>query len=144
MPEGKLLVLDANILIRAVLGKRVRAILVRYGATIRFVAPDSAFAEAEEHIPAILAKRGVPIGKGKAVLRALGKIVQLVDHATYSEFEKTAKRRLAKRDIDDWPILATAMVLKCPIWTEDTDFFGAGVATWTTDRVEMYLENTGS
>jgi hypothetical protein len=30
-------------------------------------------------------------------------------------------------------------MLGCPIWTEDTDFFGCGVATWTTDRVEIYL-----
>jgi hypothetical protein len=29
--------------------------------------------------------------------------------------------------------------LDCPVWTEDTDFFGAGVATWTTDRVALYL-----
>lgn len=35
------------------------------------------------------------------------------------------------------PILAHA--LDCPAWTEDTDFFGAGVATWTTDRVALYL-----
>ncbi|MBI4874020.1 MAG: hypothetical protein HY822_05230, partial [Acidobacteria bacterium] len=26
-----------------------------------------------------------------------------------------------------------------PIWTEDTDFFGCGVATWTSSRVEMFL-----
>jgi hypothetical protein len=25
------------------------------------------------------------------------------------------------------------------VWTEDSDFFGAGVATWTSDRVELYL-----
>jgi len=29
--------------------------------------------------------------------------------------------------------------LGCPVWTEDADFFGAGVATWTTDRVALYL-----
>jgi predicted nucleic acid-binding protein len=45
----------------------------------------------------------------------------------------------ARRDEDDWPILASALALGCPIWTEDTDFFGCGVATWTTDRVELYL-----
>lgn len=37
------------------------------------------------------------------------------------------------------PILACALALDCPVWTEDTDFFGAGVATWTTDRVALYL-----
>jgi hypothetical protein len=44
-----------------------------------------------------------------------------------------------KRDEDDWPVLAAALTFGCPIWTEDTDFFGCGVATWTTDRVELYL-----
>jgi hypothetical protein len=36
-------------------------------------------------------------------------------------------------------VLAAALALGCAIWTEDTDFFGCGVATWTTDRVELYL-----
>jgi predicted nucleic acid-binding protein len=48
--------------------------------------------------------------------------------------EAIARQRLARRDEDDWPILACALVLGYPIWTEDTDFFGCGVATWTTDR----------
>jgi len=39
--------------------------------------------------------------------------------------------------------LASALALECPIWTEDADFFGAGVATWTTDRVELLLSNAG-
>jgi predicted nucleic acid-binding protein len=36
-------------------------------------------------------------------------------------------------------MLALALALKAPIWTEDSDFFGCGVATWTTDRVEELL-----
>jgi hypothetical protein len=28
---------------------------------------------------------------------------------------------------------------RLPFWTEDRDFFGTGVATWTSDRVEIYL-----
>jgi len=50
-----------------------------------------------------------------------------------------ALSRSESRDPDDWPILATALALEFPIWTEDQDFFGAGVPTWTTDRVELYL-----
>jgi predicted nucleic acid-binding protein len=57
--------------------------------------------------------------------------------------EEDAKKRLFGRDLDDWPVLATALVLVCPIWTEDTDFFGTGVATWTTDRVELFLQGCG-
>jgi hypothetical protein len=38
-------------------------------------------------------------------------------------------------------VLATALALRFPIWTEDSDFFGAGIATWTTDRVELFLQD---
>ena len=48
-------------------------------------------------------------------------------------------RRITVRDADDWPVLACAMTLGCPVWTEDADFFGTGVATWTTDRIALYF-----
>ena len=43
-----MLVLDANILIRAILGKRVRQLLEKYVARgARFYSPEAAFADAE-------------------------------------------------------------------------------------------------
>ena len=51
-----------------------------------------------------------------------------------------SKALVARRDPEDWPILAAALALGCPIWTEDTDFFGCGVATWTSDRVRIFLQ----
>jgi predicted nucleic acid-binding protein len=135
-----LLALDANILIRAVLGKRVRQLLVQYGATVQFFAPEYAFQEAREHLPAILSRRNIPLQEGLAVLESLRAIVQTVSAETYSAFEKTARQRLLGRDVGDWPVLATALALNCPVWTEDADFFGSGVGTWTTDRVELFLQ----
>ena len=55
-----------------------------------------------------------------------------------------ARQRMDRRDKDDWPILAAALALDCPIWTEDADFFECGVATWTTDRVELHLKQRES
>jgi predicted nucleic acid-binding protein len=133
------LILDANILIRAVLGKRVRELLCRYGATVRFFAPVSAFEEAREHLPAILSRRNIPVSEGLSVLETLGEIVQELHPERYSALESVARQRLAGRDPEDWPVLASALALQCPIWTEDTDFFGAGIAIWTTDRVELFL-----
>ncbi len=66
-------------------------------------------------------------------------LIGCIDAEIYGPFEAGARQRLQKRDEDDWPVLATALALECPIWTEDADFFGAGVATWTTDRVELLL-----
>ncbi len=36
-------------------------------------------------------------------------------------------------------VFNNAMTLSCPMWTEDADFFGTGIATWTTDRIELYF-----
>jgi predicted nucleic acid-binding protein len=73
------------------------------------------------------------------VLAELAVLIGCIDAEIYGPFETAARQRLQRRDEEDWPVLATALALECPIWTEDADFFGAGVATWTTDRVELLL-----
>ena len=141
---SRALVLDANILIRAVLGSRALFLLTKYSEKVDFFAPDIAFFEAEEHLPAILERRKIDATFALATLDSLRGLVQIVAPETYALFESVARHRLINRDLEDWPILATALALKLPIWTEDTDFFGCGVATWTTDRVEIYLKEIGS
>jgi predicted nucleic acid-binding protein len=48
---------------------------------------------------------------------------------------------MAERDIKDWTIVALALSLNCPIWTEDQDFFGIGIAVWNTRNIEIYLSS---
>lgn len=136
---SKAIVLDANILIRAVLGKRVRDLLFQYAATIKFFAPDVAYADARKYLPALLEKRGVKSATAMGVLDNLEPIVRPLESALYAGVQHQALLRIAVRDADDWPVFACAMTMGCPVWTEDADFFGTGVATWTTDRVELYL-----
>ena len=81
----------------------------------------------------------MPIAPAIATLDLIAGLVQTVEPEVYSRYEAVARQRIDKRDEDDWPILAAALAFECPIWTEDTDFFGCGVATWTTDRIEFYL-----
>lgn len=134
-----MLVLDANILIRAVLGMRVLGLLRKYAAQVEFIAPDVAFEELREHLPHILEARKIPAAEAMETLELLTRLVQVAGADTYSRHEAIAKERIARRDEDDWPVLAAALAFDCPIWTEDADFFGCGVATWTSDRVELYL-----
>ncbi len=136
MPS-RALVLDANILIRAVLGHRVRRILEEYADSVSFFVPEYAYAEAEEHLAALVTKRGGNPAKALILLQAVVAIAGLVTADLYGDYEVEARKRLGTRDPGDWPILASALALGCPIWTEDTDFFGCGVATWTSDRVEI-------
>ena len=132
------LVLDANILIRAALGRRVLLLLEKHQNSTAFFAPDEAFADAEKYLPQIYAERGVDLSVGAEVLNRLPLIVQIITADVYGEYEEKARRRI--RDPRDWPVLGTALALNCPIWTEDADFFGSGVATWTTGTVEVYLQ----
>lgn len=133
------IVLDANILIRAVLGQRVRELIQAHATRVQFFAPDVAYADARKYLPALLEKRGVSVMPALQVLDALERIVHPMDMEVYGGLQQQALRRIEMRDADDWPVLACAMALGCPIWTEDADFFGTGVATWTSDRVALYL-----
>jgi predicted nucleic acid-binding protein len=138
---GKALVVDANILVRAVLGKRVREVIETHCERVTFFVPEAAYAEAEEHLPKLVVKRGGDPEKAVALLSGLRRIVEVIGGEVYGEFEADARERLAQRDPEDWPLLASALALRCPIWTEDTDFFGCGVATWTCSRVEVFLRD---
>ena len=133
------IVLDANILIRAVLGVRVRRLISDHAAEVSFFAPDTAYAEARAHLPAILEKRGMNSAAMLAMLDALEPVVQPIETEMYQPLKQKAQARISDRDPDDWPALACALMLGCPVWTEDADFFGTGVATWTTNRVQLYL-----
>lgn len=138
------LVLDANILIRAVLGKRVKHLIITYAVEVEFFAPEPAYHDVEHHVPTILTKhrRGNEIDASLAYLTQLREVVIPVPEEVYLGKKAEALARIEQRDPDDWPVLATAILFGCPIWTEDNDFFGTGVPTWTTDRVELYLKPT--
>ena len=136
-----MIVLDANILIRAVLGRRVRQIVEAYvGQGVHFYAPDVAFEDARKYLPPLLKKRGKPDADLPATLQYLQRLIAPIDRELYSAFEGEARRRLRGRDEDDWPVVATALALACGVWTEDADFFGTGIAVWTTNRIEIFLE----
>ena len=136
---NKALVLDANILIRAVLGNRVRRIMEAHAETVSLFVPEIAYKDAERHLATLVTKRSGDPAKAIILLRTIADLTELVSPENYALFEADARQRIGARDPDDWPILAAALALGCPIWTEDTDFFGCGVSTWTSTNVELYL-----
>lgn len=137
--SGKAIVLDANILIRAVLGKRVRELILNNATAVKFFAPDVAYQDAKKYLPALLEKRGVDASFAMLLLDQLEGVVHIIDTELYGAMQQQALQRIAIRDADDWPVLACAMTLGCLVWTEDADFFGSGVATWTSDRIALYF-----
>ena len=110
----KSIVLDANILIRAVLGKRVRELTAENAETVQFFAPDVAYVDARKYLPALLEKRGVNSKSAMTVLDALESIVRPLELGVYAGLQTQALQRISMRDADDWPVLACAMTIACP------------------------------
>lgn len=138
--QRRILVLDANIPIRAVLGPRVRNLILDNTQRADFFTPLVCVEEARRHLPDILRSKGVDPAPSMAVLEGLLVYIQALEPPWFEEYAAIARARMQRRDPDDWPILAAAMALSCPIWTQDADFFGVGVATWTTEHVAEYFE----
>ena len=126
---------------RAVLGRKVDRLLEGFAPQVTFLAPDVAFDDVREHLAVVLTKRGElhALQASLDKLQALQAAVQVVGQAEYETMKPAALARIGPRDPDDWQVLACALLLNCPVWTEDKDFFGTGVATWTTARVELYF-----
>jgi predicted nucleic acid-binding protein len=112
---AKAIVLDANILIRAVLGTRVRELILDNITTVKFFAPDVAYADSRKHLPPLLRKRGVDANAALVVLDRLETIVQSMDADLYEGMRRQALQRIALRDADDWPVLARRMTMATPL-----------------------------
>lgn len=97
------------------------------------------FLDAAEHLPNIAAAKNIDPTPWLESLHALRELVSVLTIDQAEHLREAALRRISDRDADDWPIVATALALNCPIWTEDKDFFGIGIPIWKSDRVELYL-----
>jgi len=98
----------------------------------------------------MLMKPAVPCTTRSPTWHSRGSLANLVRHADERNpnrgqggaalVEADARARIGHRDERDWPGLAAALLMNCPIWTEDNDLFGTGVPTWSTTTVEIYLK----
>jgi len=119
---------DSNVILSALVGKAALRIFTR--SSVEVFTTARVLDEIREYIPkmASLYKLAPEVLEGQLCLLAI--------HECASErFEKElpeASRRLAKRDPDDVDLLALAMALEVPVWSNDDDFRDTGVAWYTT------------
>jgi len=109
---------------------------------VAFLAPSIAIADAKKHLSYLIDIHGLDIDVAMATLDEVLALVIPLPETELEPWHDEAISRIGSRDSDDWPILAAALAIDCPVWTEDRDFFGTGVPTWTTDRVELFFTNT--
>ncbi len=113
--QWRSLVLDANILIRAVLGSKVRDLICENAERVKFFTPSVCVDDARKYLPEILKARGIDANPALAVLDLVMGYVQILENEWLLDYEAASKARMEKRDLDDWPVLAAALVMECPI-----------------------------
>ena len=101
MIDDKAIVLDANILIRTVLGHKVRRLLENHADRVLFYAPVPCIEEAQKHLPKLLKKRGIETTKTTDFMRHILTLMQEVEDLVFMPFQDMAMSRIAIRDPND-------------------------------------------
>jgi len=111
--------------------------------------PEEMWNEARVELPRRIAaftrRRGLDRSIGDELssvsLDAVEANVVILDEGIYSALEDESRAR-SLRDPTDWPVVAGALALSADVWTNDNDFLGTGVATWTTETLQRWLERS--
>jgi predicted nucleic acid-binding protein len=91
---------------------------------------ETVLAEVQEYAAQLARKKRLPVD---VVLMATAALpVILIDTEIYKSRIEEAKCRIGPRDPDDVELLALALHLGLPIWSNDNDFADAGVEWYTT------------
>jgi predicted nucleic acid-binding protein len=130
------LVADANVLLSAVIGGRA-ALALRHSEVEQVFTPSAAYDEVFEYLPSLAKKKRLDLDTLLLACAALP--VTVVERPEYQSKLATARRRIGKRDPDDVDVLALALTLNVPVWSNDNDFEDAGVEWHTTAELLKML-----
>ncbi len=141
------LVVDTSILVGELLGASGRA---RLGDDrLELFLPEQMWVETQVELPrrvrAFARRRHLDAGVAQELVSACMDAVEanivVLDEAIYAAVEDEALAR-CQRDPTDWPVVASALALSAGIWTNDNDFLGTGVPTWTTQTLQTWLDRS--
>lgn len=139
------LVVDTSVLVGELLRRRGRD---RLGDDrLELFLPEQMWAEAQVELPrrisAFARRRHLDPEVAQELvalcIEAVEANIVILDEAIYAAVEDEALAR-CRRDPDDWPVVASALALSAGIWTNDNDFLGTGVPTWTTQILQIWLD----
>lgn len=112
--------------------------VLRHPAIEEILTTEVTLAEVQEYAGQLARKRRLAVD---AVLLAAATLpVTKVPRTGYSSCMAEARKRIARRDPDDVDLLALALNLEIPVWSNDSDFENAGVVWYTTASLLAVLE----
>ena len=116
--KKRIIVVDANPLLSALLGGKARAIIL--SGLFRFVTTEHTTWEVKKYIPSISEKSAVP---EKDIFFAFDRFPILTFHQKdYIDVMQKSASLIGDRDRKDVDVLALALKLGQPIWSDDKDF----------------------
>jgi predicted nucleic acid-binding protein len=123
------LVADANVLLSAVIGGRAGRVLTHPNVEDLFTT-GATFAEVQEYAVHLAKKKRLALDLVLLAVAALP--VGVVERDVYAAWIPEAQKLIGQRDPDDVEILALALHLGLPVWSNDNDFENTGVDWYTT------------
>ena len=126
------LVVDANPILAALLGGKARRIFFETPIQ-EFAVPEATIREVRGYLPRLVLKLGV----GRAVIENAFELLPLTPYTgrTYRKSVAEAVDRIGRRDPKDVDVLALALHLGVPSWSNDRDFEEAATNCFTTARL---------
>ena len=130
------LAVDSNPIISALIGGKGRDIFLKVDDSAFYTTAFN-FREVEKYIPVLSSKRKLPLDDLYLALSLLP--LTICDEEFYKSEMSKSKRLIEKRDPDDAHLLALALKLKCPIWSNDKDFEDTNVKVYSTlDLLKLF------
>lgn len=139
------LIVDTTVLVGELLRAKGRGRLA--GDRLELFMPEQMWEEVRVELPrridAFARKRSLSLDLAEelknASIEAIETNVNVIDLPIYSALEEEARSR-SLRDPNDWPLVACSLALGAAVWTDDNDLLGTGVATWTTQTLQAWLD----
>ena len=129
LPEK--LAVDANPILSAVIGGK--ALKGFWDQRISLHTTAHTLREVLEYVPKLAQKADMPLQEVLASLYLLP--LTVYGRAFYQSKLAKARRLIGERDPDDVDLLALALKLDIPVWTNDKDFKDTGVTIYTTAQL---------
>lgn len=94
--------------------------------------------EVGEYLPQLALRKRLPLWEVAATLASLP--IRVYERGHYRTRLARARRIVGKRDPDDVDLLALALLLEAPVWSNDDDFKGLKVRRYTTAELLKRIE----
>jgi predicted nucleic acid-binding protein len=120
---------DANVLLSALIGGKAKAVLEHPKIEEVFTVT-GVIEEVREYLPGLARERKLP--EDVLLMTLVSLPVTIVEAKEYRGRIAEARTRIAERDPDDVELLALALHLDVPVWSNDDDFEAGGTDWYTT------------